>query len=448
MKMTWIILMTLMTCTLAFSQWADYNIEDNNELDAGIGMTWIDGTSYITLSFRPDISIGKFGIGLGVQLLYDPGEGKLRTEDWNSSYDYARLIRYLRYGHKGDTFYSRVGALDAARLGHGFVLNYYNNQINYDDRKIGLIVDVDAGRFGFETLTNNMGRLEVLGGRIYYRPMYESSIPILRNFAAGAGYITDLDPDAWRGSKDGVAIWGFDVELPLIKSDIFELIPYADHAHINGYGSGQALGIRTELNALWGLLDFSLSVERRYMGERFIAPYFDPFYEQMRYTTRDEQIEYFEDFGGNLGSLPEEIAALPGNTLIGKKMFLPMMDQKIKGWFGGLYLDFLYIIRTIGTFQRIDDQTNSGILHLEAGLANEIPIFDLQAAYDKRGIEKAEDIFTLDRRSIARVGVGYKIKPYLLLYLDYIWTFEWDEVEAQYVPQERFQPRLAFRYRF
>ena len=87
-------------------------------------------------------------------------------------------------------------------------------------------------------------------------------------------------------------------------------------------------------------------------------------------------------------------------------------------------------------------------MHLEAGLANEIPIFDLQATYDKRGIEKAEDIFTLDRRSIARVGVGYKIKPYLLIYLDYIWTFEWDETEEQYVPQERFQPRLAFRYRF
>jgi len=40
------------------------------------------------------------------------------------------------------------------------------------------------------------------------------------------------------------------------------------------------------------------------------------------------------------------------------------------------------------------------------------------------------------------------MKPYLLLYLDYLWSFEWDEELEQYTPQERFQPRLAFRHRF
>ena len=56
-----------------------------------------------------------------------------------------------------------------------------------------------------------------------------------------------------------------------------------------------------------------------------------------------------------------------------------------------------------------------------------------------------KDIRTLDSRSVARVGLGYKIKPYLLLYMDYIWTFQWDDELNTYKPQERIQPRLAFR---
>jgi hypothetical protein len=32
--------------------------------------------------------------------------------------------------------------------------------------------------------------------------------------------------------------------------------------------------------------------------------------------------------------------------------------------------------------------------------------------------------------------------------MDYIWNFVWDAEKQQYKPQERFQPRLAFRYPF
>ena len=96
----------------------------------------------------------------------------------------------------------------------------------------------------------------------------------------------------------------------------------------------------------------------------------------------------------------------------------------------------------------IDGQDQSGILHLGAGLSQSIPVLALEADYDKRGISQLKDITTLDYRSLARIGVGYKITPFLLFYIDYIWSFRWDESIGQYRPQERFQPRLAFRYRF
>ena len=132
-------LLVLFGFASAFGQWSGYMADDGTTtLDGGIGMTWIDDQAYYNISFMPDISIGKLGVGLNLSLLYNVDTGHIRSEDWDSGYDYARVIRYVRWGHKGDRFYTRVGALDAARIGHGFILGYYNNQINYDERKIGL----------------------------------------------------------------------------------------------------------------------------------------------------------------------------------------------------------------------------------------------------------------------------------------------------------------------
>jgi len=64
------------------------------------------------------------------------------------------------------------------------------------------------------------------------------------------------------------------------------------------------------------------------------------------------------------------------------------------------------------------------------------------------GIETVNDAFTLDDRSIARIGIGYKVKPYLMLFMDYIHTFQFDEEENRYKPQKRISPRVAFVYNF
>ena len=102
------VLICLLMVSSGFAQWYGYypTYDDVNELDAGVGLTWIDNQAYYSISFQPDISIGKFGIGLGINILYNSDTGKIRSEDWNSSSDYFRLIRYLRYGRKGDSFFS------------------------------------------------------------------------------------------------------------------------------------------------------------------------------------------------------------------------------------------------------------------------------------------------------------------------------------------------------
>jgi hypothetical protein len=470
-----VIFFTLLGIQAGFSQWSGYTVSQGSTLDGGLGMTWIDEQPYFNISFQPDISIGKFGIGLNINLLYNTQTGKFRSQDWNSGYDYARMIRYLRYGHKGDPVYGQIGALDVARLGHGFILNYYNNQINYDERKIGLSLDVDFGVGGFESMTNNLGRMEVVGVRGYVRPMYKRDTPIIKNLAFGASYVTDVDPDVNRDTEDEVAFWGVDVEQPLLQSEMLKIKLFADHAAVinppsedemiqslytldtlagetssgdynkNGSGSGQTVGLLADFHAL-SFLNVTAQFERRWLGKGFIPNYFGSLYEVMRYTTTDKLASYYESLGGDKSmveslSIWDDVKGIP----INQKMLLPLMAKKRSGWFGGLNLNFIGLVQVVGSFEMIDQNPGSGVLHFSAGLSQEIPLVSFEASYDKIGVEKLKDIRTLDDRSVARIGLGYKIKPYLLLYVDYIWSFQWDEDQNRYKPQERIQPRLAFR---
>ncbi len=390
--------------------------------NGGIGITTIDQESFLTISLHPEISLGKFGLGLNVDLLYNTKTGQIRKKDWNETYDYLRMIRYIRYGWKGDNFYTRVGTLDAARLGHGFIMNYYTNEAEWDERKIGLALDINFGNYGFELMTSNLGRLEIVGGRAYIRPLRNIlTVPVIKNLTFGATYVIDVDPDKNRETSANVSVYGGDVELPFLDSKILWTGIYADYAQINHFGSGKAVGFGIQLKNLMGLLHLETRFERRWLGKEFLPSYFDAFYEIDRYLPREN---------------------------VGKTAILPLITEDTKGYFGELYGRILGTIHLIGNFQRLDNQPKSGILHLAATATKSIPGLAFQASYDKKNIETFKDVRTLDNRSVARVSVGYKIKPYLIFYMDYIWSFVLDETTDRYLPQERYQPRLALNYNF
>jgi hypothetical protein len=414
----------------------------------GMGLSVIDDQTYFSINLRPEIAFGKIGIGLNINFLYDTKTGHIRSKDWDSSYDYLRLIRYLRYGYKWDPVYMRVGTLDAARLGHGLILNYYTNELNYDERKIGLAFDLDFGQFGFETITSNLGRAELVGMRAYYRPLVNIiDVPLVKNLAFGGTFVHDFDPDTWDATDDGVSALGLDVEMPLLNLGILNSKIYFDWAQLSGYsslenksrqfGSGTAAGIMVSLGKLVGLIDLSAKLERRWLGEEFSPSFFDPFYEIYRF-----RIESGEELHKT-------------DTLIGL--------EKTKGIFGELYGGLMgNKVRLLGMYAKLDDVVKAddidspadkirrgGMLHLSADAPDLIPTIAAHATYDKIGVEEVDDVFTLDNNSVARVGVGYKIKPYLILYMDYIWTFVETEPGSRiYKPQERIEPKLVFAYHF
>jgi hypothetical protein len=398
-------------------------LNNQGTITGGIGLSTIDGQSYFTMNFRPELAFGKFGMGLDVMLRFDSETGDLRAEDWDQSYDWFRALRYIRYGFKQnpDPVYTRLGALDNARLGHGLIMNYYNNQLIYDERKLGLEFDCDFGIGGFELMTSNLGRAEIFGGRLYYRPLQlVTNAAILKNFAIGATYATDIDPDVNRNTEDRVAVYGFDAELPIIKTKVSKLAIYGDVAKIEDYGSGQAVGAEFQVFNLSGLINFGAQLERRFNGERFLPSYFGPFYELDRSD--------------------------PDSSRLAQ---LAMLNSSSRGTYGRLYGSILNIINLLGSYERIDGSPQSGLLHVEASMPNTVPSFAARARYDDKGVDKFSDVFKMDENSAARVGLGYKMTPYLILYLDYIWTFQPDPARpGEYQVQRRFEPQLALSYTF
>lgn len=400
----------------------EHTLKDRGVLMGGMGIGVIDGDPHFIMNLRPELAFGKFGVGLDINLRYNTETGELRNEDWDQGYDFLRAIRYARYGYKRnpEPLYTRLGALDAARLGHGFVMNYYNNSLIYDQRKVGLELDYDFGIGGFESMTNNLGRSEIFGGRVYYRPLQlATNLPILRNFAIGATYVTDIDPDNYRATDDGVTIFGFDAELPIIKTDLASLALYADLAKIVDHGKGQAAGVDFHLSGIAGLFEIGAQLERRFLDPEFIPAYFGPFYELER-----------DDAANN------------------KEAQLHALQKETRGTYGMLYGHVLNTMRLVGTYERLDGIPKSGRLHIEAAIPDAVPKIAARGMYDDRAIDTFSDVFKMDENSATRLGLGYKIYPFLIFYMDYLWTFRLDEATQTYKVQRRFEPQLALSFTF
>lgn len=124
-------------------------------MDAGFGAVTIDGQLYNQIALRPDISIGKLGVGLDV-VIYMDQDGNIRDEEWNEAKDIIDKIMYVRWGEQGDPFFVRVGTLDNVVLGYGLFMNGYSNMMEYPSvRKTGHHIGFRLGNFGIENVVAN-----------------------------------------------------------------------------------------------------------------------------------------------------------------------------------------------------------------------------------------------------------------------------------------------------
>ncbi len=396
---------------------------EQSSLIGGLGMTWIEGQPYTTFTVAPEFAFGKFGLGLYVQLLFDNENGfQLRKDEYRGGVGLLRAVRYVRYGRKYDPVYLRLGSIESYTMGSGFLMWNYNNASNYDKRKVGIVADLDFGKVGIESIYSSLAHLELVGGNVYLRPFrFMNPVPpLLGRVRVHATYLHDdrLLGGALLDSTKTLDVLGFGADFQWLDLPVLKSAVYWDYGKILDFGSGNAVGINVIFPDLIGVFGVGARFEKRYLGAGFIPNLFGPLYELNR----------------NLG-----IAAMLQST------------SKSEGYFGELSGHVIKKIRLIGSFQKLNGVSHSGILHLEASAPRLIPQFRLRAYYDKTNIETFKDARTLDFNSVATVEVGYQLNRFLMLTTIYRWYWVQQTNAAGFIvykPVERVEPRISFHYAF
>lgn len=270
--------------------------------------------TYQLLAFRPDLAIGKLGIGLDLPLNYrfTGGNGddfEVREEDWEPDKDrsflevYLPKFRYIRWGTEGDAVYARFGGFSSATLGSGFITNSYSNELFLPDRRIfGGILEVDGQAVGvpyvgFEAIAANFAAWELYGGRFYVRPIVSTGIPVLSSLQLGSTLMIDRDPfyhlkrdpfspyhedfedpliPALDAPKEDVVVWGVDLQQPILDTSIIKLVLLGDIAAQEERRGG--------MGGFTGrILSFLLyGGQIRVVDDNFVPQYFDYTYDVRR----------------------------------------------------------------------------------------------------------------------------------------------------------------------
>lgn len=433
-----VVLLTVLMCSWAPAQIQNRAsqlgmLRNQQSVTTSVGLTVVDGKPYYLFNLTPELSFGNLGIGLDLNIRVGE-DGKIREEDFNEAYDYLRILRYVRWAHKKDPVYVRVGALDYARLGHGSIMYMYRNSPNYEQRKIGVEFDVDGERYGFESVYSDVAGAGVLGLRPYFRPLRSTpagDVPILGGLEVGATYAADFHNRAKPG-RSPLVIFGFDVGFPLISLSSLNSTLYSDYAKIVDYGSGVTVGVDLNFTGL-GLVTLNAKYERRFMGDQFLPSYFDAFYEMERFVPLNP-------------SLVDPLALLVGSVY---KVNTLAQAKKSDGYYGELWISILGTFNAIGGYYSPIGVKNAGVFHLELETGNALPGVLLIGGYDKKNVGS---VFKVDNNSLLYAQVGYKPLPYLIVSVVYQWTFIENKDEfgivRGYTPQKRIEPKVGFVFNF
>ena len=355
-----------------------------------------EAVAYQRLILKPDFSFGKFGLGLWIPFHYrftDNGTD-FRDEDWvlqdgeNAFEKYLPIFSYVRYGQKGDDLYAKLGSIEDGTLGNGFIMGGYSNTLFLPDtRIIGLSLDVDgnAANFpylGVETFVGNLALLDVVGARLYARPLTGVSMPLLPELQLGTTWAMDREPDAQYdfdpaiGDPGTVSMFGVDLRQPIVDRPSVSLAAFGDLV-FQGDSTGGMVGAGGRLvrHIIYGL-------QARFLGENFIPVYFDgqyDLYREDKYSVYDGQVE------------------IPAYA----------------GWYGSLGFAFLqdtvvFLTSIEGSFEKPDNPIEyprvNARLTVGEGL---LPGIYFDASYDKRYITSWDD-FGDPENTVIAAGINYK----------------------------------------
>jgi hypothetical protein len=355
----------------------------------------VDGTTetWTKLAFQPDLAFGKIGVGIDLTVhfkLYPTNDQAIEfyPGDWVPDYNgngknffdlYLPKILYVRYGLKGaDPFFVKLGSMNDLSLGNGFIMDDYSN-MNFmpATRIFGLDIGLDGQLFNFpyvglELVTGNLAKLDLVGGRLFARPLIGTEIPIVKNMQVGATVVADNVPDAYAATAHDakpLAVYGMDVVVPILGGKVFPLAAFSEMAFEPNKSMGAMLGAG---GRLFGFITYGAQL--RFLQDGFIPSYFDTGYD----IYRAAKFDYMQDSTG--GSFKAGWYATLGFSLLDDKIAL---SARMDGPFTA--------VPGVATSYQGDYPHAKAVLKLAEGLLGG---FYFDARYEKYYIGKVAGFFS------------------------------------------------------
>ncbi|MBO4710466.1 hypothetical protein J5681_00950 [bacterium] len=289
-----------------------------------------------------------FGVGLPVRFIVTNGKGDdaierdsnakiFPKEDWDDARDWVKILNYFHYGHSGDMFYFYFGEQKNRYVGNGSIVGAYYGDLRLYHPQRGVNLEINTDYAGLDFFMDDVTPPNVVGGRVYVKPISFLKESYGNNLEVGVSYFADIfAPDRITRKSNNESgreitdsnfqIFGFDASFRVLAMKYYQLTFYTDMNKIVNAGFGMHFGAKHKL-----MLPTSTDMqilsrwEVRAMEPDYIPSYFNTFY--------DIEREYYKG--------PAE----PPKT---KSQYIKSYASEGKDWTAGYYLDLVFDIT--GTF--------------------------------------------------------------------------------------------------
>jgi len=425
-----------------------------------LNMGQIDGDLFMTINLDFSMDFGKIGFGVRVPLRLrlmdnDPQNEEsasvFRKEDWDEFSDYLKIIRYFRYGRKGEFIYLIVGDLPGASLGHGTIVSHYYNNIDLDHYKMGLVFDLNTDYGGVETMINHLFYPTLFGGRAYVRRWsFVDTESYMNNLAVGFTAVSDavapyslvpgVDPGTFEmdggypkvDEKKAATIMGGDIEFRVLNTSWLTLTPYMDLNGILSGGIGYHAGILSVFHIPVISMDLSARIEYRYFTGDYIPAYFNSYYEIQKFA------------------YPFKNETTGSETMLPKRQVLDMLAAQSDKKLNGYYAELVFKVNewfTIGaSYDDYDGPYNSNLrMYLDVPA---LEVVQFGCYYYKHNFEGASEAFTFDDKSLFLVEARYQITSFLYVLGQYWRIWQLDPESGEYESVDDWSVGLGASYNF
>lgn len=258
--------------------------------------------------------------------------GKPRAKDWDEVSEYFQVIQNITWGGKEKHFYLDINQFRPSTIGHGAIIKRYNQNLNFNTRRVSFQFDAFSDYAGGELYLNDITGPDVMGILVFVKPLSAINLNdyMLRSFSIGVTVAGDIDAplrnqlDLWDVDGDGrrfneirvnqdnfrpeyvaskILAYGVDTELKLVDTPVLDWKMYVDYSFLEagiptddplnptwdniptrsirsgGFTWGNLFRINTGRNPMHAL---RIRAEYRTYDSNYLPGYFDMMYEIQR----------------------------------------------------------------------------------------------------------------------------------------------------------------------